>query len=74
MATILGKDVKSVRFSSKQTLLPAQITGMFFYRAAKIMGKSGSVITLEVMKKAAFYHGLAKLVEGEISLCKFSLP
>lgn len=47
---------------------------MFFYRAAKIMGKSGSVITLEVMKKAAFYHGLAKLVEGEISLCKFSLP
>lgn len=33
------------------------------FRAAKIMGKSGSVITLEVMKGAAFYHGLAKLVE-----------
>lgn len=27
------------------------------------MGKSGPVITLEVMKGAAFYHGLAKLVE-----------
>lgn len=29
------------------------------------MGKSGAVITLEVMKGAAFYHGLAKLVEDQ---------
>ena len=32
------------------------------------MGRCGSVITLEVMKGAAFYHGLAKLVEGEITV------
>ena len=34
------------------------------------MGKCGAVITLELMKGAAFHHGLAKLVEGEIDISK----
>ncbi|XP_057307397.1 afadin-like isoform X2 [Hydractinia symbiolongicarpus] len=34
-------------------------------QAARIMGKSGPIITLEVMKHAAFHHGLEKLVEND---------
>jgi len=34
-------------------------------QAAKVMGKSGPVMTLEIIKGAAFYHGLSKLVENE---------
>lgn len=36
-----------------------------FSRAARIMGKSGPIITLEVMKHAAFHHGLEKIVEND---------
>ena len=29
------------------------------------MGKSGSIITMEIIKGAAFYHGLAGIIEDE---------
>ncbi|XP_065650101.1 afadin isoform X2 [Hydra vulgaris] len=35
-------------------------------QAAQIMGKSGSIITMEIIKGAAFYHGLSAIVEDEV--------
>ena len=45
-----------------------------YFRAAKIMGKSGPVITMEVIKRAVFYHGLSKLIEEDSKGKTFNLP
>lgn len=49
----------------KQTHLENVSLWHFYFRAAKIMGKSGPVITMEVIKRAVFYHGLSKLIEED---------
>lgn len=38
------------------------------------MGKSGPVITMEVIKRAVFYHGLSKLIEEDSKGKTFNLP
>lgn len=35
---------------------------MCLYRAAELMTRTGSVVTLEVAKQGAIYHGLATLL------------